>query len=1050
MLTYEEHPFFVPIFSISNTRIHDKKRLKVRMDLSSFLIFSAMQNNFSFLILILLFVTSSLCRGEKLSFNRDIRPILSDKCIGCHGPDAKHREAGLRLDLAEAAYAPLTESQGHAIVPGKPEESHIILRIDSKDPDSIMPPPKAHKTISLAERDILVRWIREGAEYQPHWSYTPIRRPAVPSVKGKINNPIDAFILANLEKKNISPSPQATSTDLLRRLSLDLTGLPPSPADVAAFSNQKTEYQNWVEKLLQSPQYGERMAVPWLDVVRFADTVGFHGDQNMRNFAYRDYVINSFNSDKPFDVFVKEQLAGDLLPNASEEQRIASALNRLNLMTREGGAQPKEYLAKYAADRVRAVGTAFLGQTTGCAECHDHKYDPITAKDFYSLGAFFADVKQWGVYSDYSYSPEPELAKFTNDYPFPPEIITQSSSLLARIARIEADVLALLEKHPVDPAVHVAWTAQMKTYLNANPDGWQVMAIAEAVSSKKTPVIVNSDGSATATGAVVKDDAITFTVNAPTSTLGSLRLEAMPDDRNNGFVGRSPGGHFSITPIVEMVTGSGQVSPIKISYAQADLSRPAGYSNGAEKTIDFKAAWNSAPEKLEIPADLTKRKQTAVLCFEKPLTLAEGAKLRIRVNSPDIGRIRISSSPVLNPVPGRPALSDALIQSMDSHHAAYHLCHTPVAQLPPAYLALLNEIRSCRAGWTRTLTTVAVPKEKKLTSRILPRGNWQDESGEIVKPGVLGFLPKASFPKDREATRIDLANWITAAENPLPARHYVNRLWKQFFGKGLSNVLDDLGGQGEAPSHPELLDWLASEFRESGWSTKHIVRLIVTSKTYQQAAAIRKDLQEIDPSNRLLAQQSARRLDAEFIRDHALSIAGILDTSYTGGPSSKPYQPAGYYTAIQFPDRDWVIDTGHSRMRRGLYTHWQRTFLHPMLANFDAPSREECSGDRIQANTPQQALTLLNDPVFQEASSALAQRVSKAGSIQASITEAFTLALSRSPNDEEMKSLVNFYQKQLASFQSGENQAKNRSNELAALGQTCRVILNLHETITRY
>lgn len=997
------------------------------------------------------FSLTIICQGaEKLSFNRDIRPILSDKCIGCHGPDAKHREAGLRLDTPEGAFAALTESQGYGIVPGKPEESHVMKRIDSTDPDSIMPPPKAHKTVSKAERDLIERWIREGAEYQPHWSYTPLQRPAVPQVKGEVNNPIDAFILAELEKKNISPTPRAAANDLVRRLTLDLTGLPPSPEEVEAFAKNPADYEKKVAELLASPRYGERMAVPWLDAVRYADTVGFHGDQNMRVFAYRDYVINSFNNDKPFDVFTREQIAGDLMPNATEEQRIASAFNRLNLMTREGGAQPKEYLAKYSADRVRAIGIAFLGQTTGCAECHDHKYDPITAKDFYSLAAFFADVQQWGVYSDYNYSPNKDLKGFNNEAPFPPELVSQSPALLDRIKRIEADIFALLNKVPAKPELIESWRPEIKNFAASHPDGWRPLTVASAISNKNTATTIQTDGSAVVTGAPVAGDEIVYDLGNPRITTGSIRLEAMPDAVLQGFVGRSPQGHFSINPSAEIVDASGKTTPLKIAYTQADLSRPAAYDSGFEKSISFGATWMSAPAALEQPADLTKRTQTAVLCLSTPVTVPEGSKLVVRIKSADVGRLRFSVSPVLNPVPGQAAFSERFIKEIETSTAPYHLCQTTESALPAECKTLLTELRTCRAGWTRTVTTVSLPADKKLTTRILPRGNWQDETGEVVKPAVLSFLPQTNVPKDRELNRLDLANWITAKENPLTARNYVNRLWKQFFGKGISNVLDDLGGQGEAPTHPELLDWLASEFRESGWSTKHLVRLIVTSNTYQQAAAIRKDLVEIDPANRLLAQQSARRLDAEFIRDNALTIAGLLDTSYIGGPASKPYQPPGYYAAIQFPNRDWITDTGHSRMRRGLYTHWQRTFMHPMLANFDAPSREECSADRMQANTPQQALTLLNDPVFVEAANAIAIRVKDAGSLQASITQAFTLALARSPRDEEMKGMVEFYNKQLALYTSGESKAINMSNEQAALSQACRIILNLHESITRY
>jgi hypothetical protein len=985
-----------------------------------------------------------------LSFNRDIRPILSDKCIGCHGPDAAHREAGLRLDVPEGAFAPLQEGEGFAIVAGKPEKSAILRRIDSKDEDEVMPPPKTHKTVNAAERALLERWIREGATYEPHWSYATLKRPEVPTVKGRAANPIDTFILADLEELGIQTSPPAAPNELLRRVHLDLTGLPPDPAALDAFERDPASYQNVVEALLASPRHGERMAVPWLDAVRYADTVGFHGDQNVRIFAFRDYVIRSFQENKPFDAFVREQLAGDLLPDATPEQLVASGFNRLNLMTREGGAQPKEYLAKSAADRVRAVGTAFLGQTTGCAECHDHKYDPITARDFYSLGAFFDDVQQWGVYADYNYTPNPDLKGYNNDFPFPPELICRSPSLLDRLDRLESELIAELANTPPPAGDRGAWLSSIKTFAANHPDGWLPLRAAAATSSKQTPAVIQEDGSVLLQGSPRKDDELVFDLGAPGMTIGALRVEALPDPTNANQVGRSAGGRFTLSPAIEWVDAAGKATPVKISFAQADLLSHAAYSNGNERLVGFGATWTSAPGRHEYPASLASHPHTAVLCLEAPLDLPEGARLVARIKSADVGRLRFAATPALHPVPGRAAFSARFLTTLGVSPAADHLCLTPEAKLSARSRELLTGIRLCRAGWTRSLVTVSLPADKRRVSRVLPRGDWQNESGEVVKPAVPGFLPSASLPKDRPLTRLDLANWITAAENPLTARHYVNRLWKQFFGRGISNVLDDLGGQGEPPSHPELLDWLACEFRDSGWDTRHMVRLIVSSHAYQQQAARRADLAESDPSNRLLARQSARRLDAEFVRDNALAIAGLLDVSYAGGPSVKPYQPPGYYTAIQFPDRDYLQDPHHAAYRRGLYMHWQRTFLHPMLANFDAPSREECAADRTQSNTPQQALTLLNDPVFLEAAEALAKRVGGAGGVESSIRQAFRLAVSRDPIESELRGLMEFYQKQLAAFQSGENQHASADPAQAALGQTCRVILNLHETITRY
>lgn len=985
-----------------------------------------------------------------LSFNRDIRPILSDKCIGCHGPDAGHRKAGLRLDLPEGALAPLRESRGFAIVAGKPEASAALQRIDSKDAAEVMPPPTSHKTVSAAERELLARWIREGAAYEPHWSYAPLKRPAVPAVKGSVANPIDAFILNELEKRGMQPASPALPNELLRRISLDLTGLPPEPAALDAFERDPAGYPQVIEALLASPRYGERMAVPWLDAVRYADTVGFHGDQNARIFAYRDYVIRSFQDNKPFDAFVREQLAGDLLPNATTEQLVATGFNRLNLMTREGGAQSKEYLAKYAADRVRAVGTAFLGQTTGCAQCHDHKYDPISTRDFYSLAAFFDDVQQWGVYSDYAYTPSPDLKGFSNDFPFPPELICESKSLLDRLDKLETELIAELERTPPPAGERDAWLVATRQFAADHPDGWLPLPASAATSAKETPLSVQPDGSVLAQGPPRKDDGWVVELGTPGTSVGAVRVEALPDAANGNQVGRSPGGKFTLSPALEVVDAAGTATPVKIAFAQADLLSHSAYSSGNERSVNFGATWTSAPGRLEYPASLAAHPHTAVLCLEQPLVLAPGARLVARIKSADAGRLRFAATPALFPVPGRAAFSANFLKSLGVTSAADHLCRTPEAGWSPHGRELLAEIRLCRAGWTRTLLTVSLPVDKRGITRVLPRGDWQNQSGAIVQPAVPAFLPSGSLPKDRPLTRLDLANWLTAPENPLTARHFVNRLWKQFFGRGISNVLDDLGGQGEPPSHPELLDWLACEFRDSGWDTKHLIRLIVTSTTYQQQAARRADLAETDPSNRLLGRQSARRLDAEFVRDNALAIAGLLDVSYPGGPSVKPYQPPGYYTAIQFPDRDYRTDPDHAAYRRGLYMHWQRTFMHPMLAAFDAPSREECAADRIQANTPQQALTLLNDPVFVEASEALARRVVGAGGVEASIRQAFRLAVARAPIASELTSLSAFYQQQLSAFQATPEATRPGDPAQAALTQVCRVILNLHETITRY
>jgi len=1013
---------------------------------------------------------------EAVTFNSHIRPILSDKCFSCHGFDKTTREAGLRLDTAEGAYAPLEDDKSlRAIVPGDPKSSEVWRRITSKDPDLIMPVPDFHKPLSADEIALITRWIEQGAKYQEHWSFAPLVRPAPPVVAkhaDKVANPVDAFVLANLESLKVEPSPAADKATLLRRLSLDLTGLPPSPEEIAAFlaDNRPDAYAAQVDRLLASPHYGERMAVPWLDVVRFADTVGYHGDQNARVFPYRDYVIDAFNTNKPFDRFTIEQLAGDLLPDATDEQRIATGFLRLNLMTREGGAQPKEYMAKSMGDRVRAVGAAWLGLTTGCAECHDHKFDPVTAKDFYSLGAFFADVRQWGVYADYGYTPNPDLPKVNNDWPFPPEIQAKNAALVKRMELLRGQAAQALVETPKD-AAYESWLAGAKAFISAFPDGWKPLAGGEISAKLGTSAEIQPDHSILLTGEAKKDEVVTLRFPLAGQTVSAIRLEALPDERNGGKVGRGMDGKFAVTP-----TFAAGDRALKLAYAQADRRTPHKYSNGSHDP-KLESEWRSAPALWEEPQDAASRPQTAVFQLAEPLAAGADEVLTVTLASADLGKFRISVTPFGDPVAGEkdaitaPLKAALLVAAPNSAEdellvAAWARAKTTDAALPQPFRKLRDEVIACRAGYAHSVVAQTLPAEKTPAVHLLPRGDWMTQ-GEEVAPAVPGFLSHASVRNDGgRLNRLDLAKWLVAEENPLPARHFVNRLWKQFFGRGLSNVLDDIGNQGEWPSNPALLDWLAVEFRESGWDVKHLVKLMVMSGTYRQESARRADLAELDPANRLLAAQSARRLDAEFVRDNILAVAGLLSDEIIGGPGAMPYQPAGYYSNLNFPQRDYHASTGTDQYRRGLYAHWQRTFMHPMMAGFDAPSREECSADRLQSNSPQQALILLNDPSFVEAARVFAASLLE-GHPAAGDGERIKLAilrtLGREPRAGEVEGLEKFLNQQRATLKGGADdpaaflkvgqwQADPKLDpvELAAWTQTCRVLLNLHETLTRY
>ena len=999
--------------------------------------------------------------AEEVRFNRDVRPILSGNCFVCHGPDKNNRKAGLRLDLRESAL------KDGAIVPGQPEKSEMVRRLFTHDPDDLMPPPDSNKKISPAERETLRRWIAQGARYEPHWSYLPPVRPAVPKVRDSRSGPsaIDAFIQSRLEEKHIKPSRETDRRTLLRRLSLDLTGLPPTPAEMDAFLRDpdRRAYERQVDRLLGSAHFGERMAVPWLDLVRFADTVGYHGDQNQNVFPYRDYVIRSFNQNKPFDQFTTEQLAGDLLPNPTVEQRVATGFNRLNMVTREGGAQPKEYLAKYAADRVRTVSTTWLGSTMGCCECHDHKFDPFSARDFYSMSAFFSDVKEWGVYSDYKYTPNPDLKGWDNDHPFPPEIEVESDYLKERARRLEARIGELFSVK-ADSARQKAfdqWREASGAVLKSRADGWVSPEV--SVTSKTSNAVVAAENSVQFSGRDTKDSEHRISVATEPGWISSVRIEVLPGE--NGKVSRGRNGGSLVQLGAALVsTNDGKTAERKLSFyhAEADHQEPR-YVNGAELP-GVVAGWRISEKNGDAP-------QTSIWLLDPPAKIRPGETLVLTLKSNTLARVRFSISPLAweHPLSSQAAELSAELQAAGTGCAAesspllfreFELSTAHDADIFIPYKKLRRELAECRDGRARTVVTEAwTPR----VTRILPRGNWQDETGEIVDPRTPHFLPGPSADPAKKLTRLDLARWLVAPENPLTARTFVNRLWKQFFGAGLAATTDDLGLQGDTPSHPELLDWLAVEFRESGWDIKHMVRLLVTSAAYRRDSSVRMDLRELDPNNRLLAAQNPRRLEAEFVRDNALFIAGLLNLDL-GGPSAHPYQPAGYYSNLQFPDRDYTADRDEREYRRGLYTHWQRTFLHPMLANFDAPSREECTANRTVSNTPQQALTLLNDPTFVEAAHVFATRLlAGAGKDSARIDSAFIHALGRPARARERSSLVAFLQEQRAYYQANEREARKlivvgvsavpkESNpiELAAWTSVCRVIFNLHETITVY
>jgi hypothetical protein len=1091
--------------------------------------------------------------GGTIEFNRDIRPILSQNCLVCHGHDQHNRKAKLRLDVREVAV------ERGAIVAGKPAESKLVEHIYAENPDDLMPPPETNKSLTPAQKALLKDWIAAGAAYEPHWAYIQPKRPEVPQVKGLswVRNPIDAFILQGLETRQIQPSPEADKRTLLRRLSLDLIGLPPTPEEVRAFLSDKSPaaYERQVNRLLRSPHFGERMAVPWLDLARYADTVGYHGDQNQNNFPYRDYIIAAFNNNKPFDQFTIEQLAGDLLPAPSSEALIATGFNRQNMMTREGGAQPKEYLAKYAADRVRTVSMTWLGSTMGCAECHDHKYDPFTSKDFYQMEAFFADLKQWGVYGDYAYTPTPELKGYGNDHPFPPEIQVDSPYLQTRIARLQQKVdtihaaaAAKLKADEQRQAEFEDWCRESRKFLKEWPHGWTTPRPEVTFKLKDTNAFVATNFNISADSTISFTDkpkeGIRVTLPLPPMWVSAIRLEVLPQEvKEEKKASRKKRDGTAISLSLTLKAG-GKETRLPLYFGEADQKHER-YAMSLP-IIGVTDLWQ---------VSTNDEWQAAVWLLDQPVQANVGDVMVVNLGNAAVASARVSVTPfpAAEPLQAGPGLA--------LRTALGHTFGRPTAPerdlLQRTFLMttrwdtnavaqarkLEAKIRECRGGHAYTM--VSVSREPAVT-RVLARGNWQDESGEVVAPATPHFLPQLPNAEHRRLTRLDLAHWLVSPENPLTARAVMNRMWQRFFGTGISAVVDDLGAQGEWPVEPELLDWLACEFMrpelnvEAGrhasprrptaartprrgvpaqtqrlapglphaWDVKHMVKLMVMSATYRQESNQRPELKDVDPNNRLLACQSPRRLEAEFVRDNALAIAGLLNEDI-GGPSAHPYQPPGYYANLQFPDRDYHADMDQRQYRRGVYTHWQRTFLHPMLANFDAPSREECSACRPVSNTPQQALTLLNDPTFVEAARVFAARLLAATcqGDEARLDMAFERALARPARDKEKASLLEFLAQQrdacaadpveagkllhvgnalspvaagiLPAVEDGilppgaaqdcpdagrtrtgippgkmpgstAGRMPTATTELAAWTEVCRVILNLHETITKY
>ena len=1014
----------------------------------------------------------SLLAAPPISYNRDIRPILSDACFHCHGPDQNTRKGKFRLDVREDAVA-----KG-AIVPGKPDESEIIKRIYTADQDDLMPPAEAHKTLSETQKNLLRRWVANGAKYEKHWAYVPPVKPATAAGK----NPIDVLVRERLRELKLKPSPPADRRTLARRLYFDLIGLPPKSEEVEAFAADKSSdaVSRLIEKLMASPQFGERMAIGWLDVVRYADTIGYHSDNPRNVWPYRDYVIKSFNENKRFDVFTREQLAGDLLPDSTRELKVASAFNRLLLTTEEGGAQPKDYEARMLTDRVRAVSAVWMGQTVGCAQCHDHKFDPIKQRDFYSLGAFFADIE------------EPIIGRREAGMLLPD---AKQAVELKRLDDLQMQAKKEFdEPRPEWLADYAEWQ-KVQTAAAIQENRWTVLRLASALSNGndlKTDKYGNVSAGSKNGETKNQNYSLAFT-NALDGLVG-VRLEVFshnssPDKgvgkRGNARKTTSPadGGNIVLAGVTARIQRQDQTTnALTFSSARFDSEQSKGAGAKAE-AVEVSEASNG--EAKNVGADLSLVLQTnhdhqVVFAFSSPVSVKAGETFAVEIKQDSSSsalksfRIGVTTNAealagplsfppakeiadllLIDPVKRDDKQNEKLIAHFKSISPETADARKKLADAQKAKDEFESKIPRCLVSVTNT---------QPRTVRILPRGNFLVETGDIMQPALPAYLVgDGKNPDGRKLNRLDLANWLVSQENPLTARVVMNRLWKQFFGLGLSKVVDDLGAQGELPPNQPLLDWLACEFMDSGWDTKHMVRLIVSSDAYQQTSVSSKKLRARDPQNRELAVQSRWRLDAELVRDNALAASGLL-VEKIGGPSVKPYQPDGYWENLNFPARTYDNSDGQDQYRRGLYTWWQRSYLHPSMVAFDAPTREECAAERNRSNIPQQALVLLNDPTYVEASRALAVRILKEGGTDAKsrLAWAWRHVLSRAPRSDELKTIQPLLEKQLDEYRSDSKSAESLlkigqtplpkdldPSELAAWTNIARVILNLHETITR-
>ncbi len=1006
-------------------------------------------------------LTSTARAAEGIQYNRDIRPILAENCFACHGPDSAARKADLRLDRREAAI------ESGALAPGKPGDSGVIARISSDDPTMVMPPPASHKTLSAEQKKLLAAWIEAGAEYQPHWSFIAPVRPAVPTVQDKSwpRSDLDNFILARLEAAGLRPAPEADRRTLARRASLDLTGLPPEPADVEAFvaDPAPNAYERYVDRLLALPTWGEHRARYWLDLARYADTNGIHFDNFRENWAYRDWVISAFNRNLPFDQFTIEQLAGDLLTNRALDQLVASSFNRCNMTTNEGGAIAEEYLVLYTRDRTETVSQVWLGMTTGCAVCHDHKFDPFTQREFYELAAFFNNTTQAAMDGNIKDTPPIIVVPNVNDREawekLPTQLAAAQQQMDSRRAEARGDFDGWL-KQSAGPAVeaqlvndglafHAPLGQSADNQLAASSGGqpqpltlagepaWDGGVTADKAFKSRAESAVQVDG----VGDFERDQAFTCSawVKVPGEKLTGAMVARMDDAHDyrgwdlwldqgrpaTHIVSKWPGDALKVIGKKTLKPGKWQY--ITVSYDGTGKAEGVKiYIDGAAQEVELAANSLANSIRTAVPLKLAQRDTGSRI---NDLALQDLRLYGRALSGGEVARLSIATRTAY--LVGKPAESRSASEVEELFGWWLDGIDGTYQQLAGRKQELLSTEGAIKAR--ATIAHVAQEKTTGPMAYILFRGEY-DKRRDEVKSDTPDILPP--FPPELPRNRLGFAQWLLKPEHPLTARVTVNRFWQEIFGTGLVKSTGEFGVAGDLPSHPELLDWLAIDFRESGWDIKRMYRQLVLSATYRQSAEITPEKLEKDPQNRLLAHGPRFRMDAEMVRDNYLAASGVLARKL-GGASVRPYQPEGVWEAVAMigsNTRDYKADSGESLYRRSLYTFWKRAAPPASMEIFNAPSREQCTVRRERTNTPLQALATLNDPQSVEAARHLAERALREGGANdaARIDFAAKRVLSRPLSVEESSSI----ERSLTTLSAWYREHPDDARQLIAVGES--------------